>query len=292
MPKMTAVPDARMKKMPEEPGYFVVRQPQCVLTDDVYMTGRHLHKEVEMVFVLSGQAQMQVESRLFTLIAGELLCIRGSVPHELLSNRQQADLVQITFLKEWLLPAFFASAQREACLKLYSQVFKTKPCDTVRDLILSTLHCPLPGYKEYYRYGKLVELTARLLALPETIGESQRATKENLRYMESAIEYMQNNCHDKLTLKMLSDHLGLTESYCSRYIRQNAGITFVEYLNAMRVSNAQQLLCYTGCSMAEIVRKTGFSSVQTFNRVFRQQTGKSPSEYRKCVKQRHCTDKG
>jgi AraC-like DNA-binding protein len=47
------------------------------------------------------------------------------------------------------------------------------------------------------------------------------------------------------------------------------------------VNNAQRLLIYTDYNITEVVEQTGFLSVQTFNRVFKQQTGQSPSTYRK-----------
>ena len=269
------------KKVPMELFHLFVGQPQCALIDDVYVSDKHLHKEIEMAFVLSGQVEIMVEEHVFTISAGELLCIRGSVLHQYLPKRQEADIVKIKFMKEWLLPSFFHSAQKEAYQQLYSQVLKTRPNEAMRELILQMLHCPLPKYKEYFYYGKLVELTALLLAMPEIIAESLPVSIENLRYMEAALEYMQDNCYGKLTLKMLADHLGLTESYCSKYIKKNAGISFVEYLNAIRVNNAQRLLIYTDYNITEVVEQTGFLSVQTFNRVFKQQTGQSPSEYRK-----------
>ena len=93
---------------------------------------------------------------------------------------------------------------------------------------------------------------------------------------------MQEHCSEKLTLKMLADHLGLTETYCSKYIKKNTGITFVEYLNVLRINRAQRLLWATDFSVSEIAELVGFSSVQTFNRVFKQQScNLSPSEYRK-----------
>jgi len=269
------------KKVPMELFHLFVGQPQCALIDDVYVSDKHLHKEIEMAFVLSGQVEIMVEEHVFTVLAGELLCIRGSVLHEYLQKKQEADIVKIKFMKEWLLPSFFQSSQKEAYQQLYSQVFKIRPDETVREMILSMLHCSLPKYKEYFYSGKLVELTAYLLAKPEVVSETLPVSIENLRYMEAALEYMQDNCCGKLTLKMLADHLGLTESYCSKYIKKSAGISFVEYLNAIRVNNAQRFLIYTDYNITEIVDQTGFLSVQTFNRVFKQQTGQSPSEYRK-----------
>ncbi len=269
------------KKASMELFHLFVGQPQCALVDDVYVSDKHLHKEIEMAFVLSGQVEIMVEDHVFSVTAGELLCIRGSVLHQYLPKRHQADIIKIKFMKEWLLPSFFKSAQKDAYQQLYGQVFKTRSDKVMEDLVMSMLQCTLNKYKEYFYYGKLVEMTAYLLANPETVKELLPVSFDNLRYMEAALEFMQDNCYGKLTLKMLADHLGLTESYCSKYIKKNAGITFVEYLNAMRVNNAQRLLIYTDYNITEIVEQTGFLSVQTFNRVFKQQTGQSPSEYRK-----------
>jgi len=269
------------RKLTMEMFHLFAGQPQCMQIDDVYASDVHLHKEIEMAFVLSGQVQIMVENHEFIISTNELLCIRGGVLHEYLPKKQEADIVKIKFMKEWLLPAFFQSIQMEAYQQLYNQVFKTHANKTIRDIITAMLYCSLPRYKEYFYYGKLIELTASMLAAPELISQSLQVSIENLRYMEAALVYMQDNCSSKLTLKMLADHLGLTESYCSKYIKKSAGISFVGCLNALRVNNAQRLLIYTDCTITEIVEQTGFLSVQTFNRVFKRQTGQSPSEYRK-----------
>ena len=271
--------DAR--KVPMELFHLFEGQPQCSMVDDVYVSDRHLHKEIEMVFVLRGHVDVKVEERVFPLCEGELLCIRGSVLHEYQTKSPDTDIAKIKFMKEWLLVPFFSPKEKEAYQQLYSHVFKMGRSDAARELVLQMLRCDLPSYREYKIYGKLIELTALLLSNPALIVESMPVEMENLRYMESALAYLQDHCYGKLTLKMLADHLGLTESYCSKYIKRNIGITFVECLNAMRINNALRLLIYTDSNITEIVDRTGFSSVQTFNRVFKAQTGRSPSTYRR-----------
>lgn len=256
-------------------------QPQCALIDHIYETEKHLHKEMEIAFVISGQADILAADHLFTVCAGELVCIRGCVPHKYMQKNQDTQVVKIKWMKEWMCPPFYTNRQKDACRNLYSHVFKTKPNQMVQDLILSMLDCPLPMHRECYCYGKLLELTALLLSTPEIIAETLPESFESLRYIESAIEYMQDNCQSKLTLKMLADHLDLTESYCSKYIKKSTGVTFMEFLTAMRVNNAQRLLIYYDYPITEIMQCTGFLSMQTFNRVFKQQTGQSPSDYRK-----------
>lgn len=274
-----------VKKVPMELFHLFVGQPQCTMINDVYVSDKHLHKEIEMVYVLRGCVEVMVEERIFEVREGEMLCICASVLHQYLTKRPSTDIAKIKFMKEWLLPPFFHADEKEAYQQLYSQVFKTRADPFIQGLIRAMLESGLPKYNEYFCFGKLVELTACLLAHPERVSERMSIAMENLRYMEAALQYMQDNCYGKLSLSMLADHLGLTESYCSKYIKKNTGITFVEYLNAMRVNNAQRLLIYTDRNVTEIVEQTGFASVQTFNRVFKAQTGQSPSEYRKQKRQ-------
>ena len=277
------------RKVPIELFHLFDGQPQCSMIDDVYVSDRHLHKEIEMVYVLRGHVDVKVEERVFQLQEGQLLCIRGSVLHEYLTKSPDTDIAKIKFMKEWLVPPFFQPEQKEAYQQLYSQVFKVSTDENMREIVLGMLDERLQSYNEYRLYGLLVELTATLLSNPSLIDESMPVEMENQRYMEAALTYLQDHCHCKLTLKMLADHLGLTESYCSKYIKRNTGITFVECLNAIRINNALRLLSYTDSNITEIVDRTGFSSVQTFNRVFKAQTGRSPSEYRRQKKRQAIT---
>jgi len=268
-------------KIPMELYHLFIGQPQCVLLDDVYVSDRHLHKETEMAYVLSGEVEIIAEDRLFRMTAGELFCIPGNVLHQYLGKRQPGDIIKIKFIKEWLIPPFFRATEKEAYHKLFSQVFRTRPDPVIAEIVRGMLDNAFASYREFFLLGRLTELTAYLLQNTGAIAESKPVAYENFRYLESALNYMQENCFSQLTLKMLADHLGLTESYCSRYIARNTGITFVECLNAMRVNNAQRLLIYTDYNMTEIMEQTGFSSIQSFNRVFKAQMGQSPGDYRK-----------
>ena len=269
------------KKVPMELFHLFLGKPQCAMINDIYVSDKHLHKEIEIVYVLNGQVEIMIEDRVFSVATGEMLCIAGSVLHQYLGKQPGTDIAKIKFMKEWLFPPFFDPEEKEAYQQLYNRIFRTRTDARIQAIIQAMLESRLPQYNEYFYLGKLVELTAFLLAVPEVITENASLPVDNLRYMEAALTYMQDNCYEKLTLKMLADHLGLTESYCSKYIRRTIGITFVDYLNAMRVNNAQRLLIYTDQSITEIMERTGFNSVQTFNRVFKAQTGQSPSDYRK-----------
>ena len=78
----------------------------------------------------------------------------------------------------------------------------------------------------------------------------------------------------------LADMLHLTEQHLSRIINLGFGRTFTELVNDYRVEEAKQVLRDTTLPMTTISFDVGFRSITTFNRVFKECTGMSPSEYR------------
>ena len=94
----------------------------------------------------------------------------------------------------------------------------------------------------------------------------------NLRYME------------KLTLNYLSASFYISPYYLSRLFKKATGFTFVEYLNSIRVREAQKLLKETELNVSEVAERTGYESSTHFGRVFKEITGLSPLRYKKVNK--------
>jgi len=79
---------------------------------------------------------------------------------------------------------------------------------------------------------------------------------------------------------VLSDELGLTEQHLSRLINGHYKRTFSELINEYRVSDAKDMLENTKDPITNISFDIGFSSITSFNRVFKEATNLAPSEYR------------
>jgi YesN/AraC family two-component response regulator len=260
--------------------HLFVGRPQCAIVKDGYVEDLHLHKEMELALVTEGQVNIMADKQVFTVLEGELFCIKENVLHQYLPNKQNTTIIKIKFMREWLVPVFFHDEEKDKLNHMYGQVFLANADERIRDIVQSMLSYQMSDYKDFFYLGKTIELTAWLMDNPQLIKQIMDVEADNHNYMERALAFMQERCYGKLTLKMLADHLGLTESYCSKYIKRNTGITFVDYLNAVRISNAQRLLVNTDFSIMEVAQRTGFFSIQTFNRVFKKMTGKSPREYK------------
>lgn len=76
--------------------------------------------------------------------------------------------------------------------------------------------------------------------------------------------------------------VGLTFRRLTDIFRDEYGVTPKEYADSLRLNEAKNLLKSSDIKIIDIAFMTGFSSLSAFNRFFKNQTGQTPSEYRRC----------
>jgi two-component system response regulator YesN len=87
--------------------------------------------------------------------------------------------------------------------------------------------------------------------------------------------------YDKdISLESIAKHVYLSPSYFSLLFKQVTGTNYVEYLNAIRIGRACELLKDIRYKIYEIAYKTGFRDEKYFSFIFKKVTGMSPSQFR------------
>ena len=81
-------------------------------------------------------------------------------------------------------------------------------------------------------------------------------------------------------------HAGLSRMQFSRLFKQATGLTFMTYLNRLRLDRATRLLLEEDARIIEVADASGFQSVGQFNRFFKKQTGLTPSAFRAANRKR------
>ena len=128
-------------------------------------------------------------------------------------------------------------------------------------------------------YDVMLLLVARF-AVPQAGEEAPRDPEAEDR-KNAILEYIQLGYAGPISLQDLGDRLHLSISYLSKYIKNMLGTGFVEYVNDLRLYHAVRDLTGTDRSMTRIAVDNGFSSLNSFNRVFQGKYGMSPTEYRR-----------
>lgn len=77
------------------------------------------------------------------------------------------------------------------------------------------------------------------------------------------------------------DDIGLTPRRMTDIFKQEYGVTPKEYLDRLRLREAKKMLKQTQEKVIDVAYQAGFSNLSAFNRFFKQQTGQTPTEYRK-----------
>ena len=86
-----------------------------------------------------------------------------------------------------------------------------------------------------------------------------------------------------LTLPALADRLGVGDKELSYVLNEGLGTTYTDYVNGLRVEEAQRRLrdpAHAEAGVLEVGLASGFASKATFNRVFKRATGRTPSAFR------------
>ena len=94
----------------------------------------------------------------------------------------------------------------------------------------------------------------------------------------------QNYANPRLSLQVVTEHLAVSTSYFSTIFKNGTGMTFVEYLTALRMDRAKQILAYTDKRTYEVADEVGFSDPHYFSAAFKKATGVTPKEYREATK--------
>jgi len=97
--------------------------------------------------------------------------------------------------------------------------------------------------------------------------------------VEQIKEYIRQNFDKRLTLKQVSDVFGYSPKYISLIFAQHAECSFVEFINAEKITQAKEMLLTDNTKIYEIADQLGFESAFYFSKVFKKHTGLSPREY-------------
>lgn len=84
--------------------------------------------------------------------------------------------------------------------------------------------------------------------------------------------------YEHITYRNAVQFMNMSDAYFSRYFKRQAGMTFSQYLNVVRIEKAVQLLdSAPTMKITDVMLRCGFNTIRSFNRVFREVTGFTPT---------------
>lgn len=255
----------------------------------------HWHDCLEFQFVLEGKAEQIVNGKRYMTKEGDLTVILGGDIHATRGRRGQR--IRILVLK--FMPSLFergSGGKKDGGAEkygryLYSFLSKREVVPELTQVqreYLDTLFCGIAREMEEKQDGYELMIKGEIFLLMgylqrEKILEPYRGgwQQEGPCDMERILHFMEENYEQDISLREVADSLHMNYSYTSRYFKKTTGRNFKEYLDFIRVSEANRLLAEGRKSITEISIRCGFNGPQAMNRVYGKVTGISPSGMRR-----------
>lgn len=105
------------------------------------------------------------------------------------------------------------------------------------------------------------------------------------RRISKVCRWIEENISHKITLSDAARLVNMSDSAFSHFFKRQTSISFITYVNNLRVAKACELLANTQLSASEICYDCGFNNKSNFIRIFTKRKGMTPIEYRNHISQ-------
>lgn len=133
-------------------------------------------------------------------------------------------------------------------------------------------------YYETTASGIFLQLWALLAR--EHLWSADSAIATNWQQLENVKSYLNRHLDKDVTLDELSSVANLSSAYLSRLFKKTFGVGPIRYHLVSRIEHAKKLIQFTNLPITQIAEQTGFQSIHSFSRAFRNAEGVPPTYYR------------
>lgn len=254
----------------------------------------HQHYKLEMIYVLKGTVSILYENEQMVkkkdIHAGELFFVAPYTAHSYIKPDGNEISANSNFFSrnDYFIITFNPNIDSK-----YSRIFLTNrilnpllrkeeiPADVCKIIHRMSEPCIVEEKKEIIKCY-LVVMLERLLEcfkLQEISGSIQKNDSVSI------VDYINEHYTEPdINLKTISAHLKIGKYNISRFFSNNMNTCLRKYINSLRIVYAKMLLRNTNETIIDITLETGYTEPQSFNRIFKNFEGITPSEYRRKYK--------
>lgn len=256
----------------------------------------HFHPEYELVLVLKSTGRRMVGDHIGYFDEEDLVFMGAGMPHVWVNDPEyfngetdhDADAIVIHFMTGFLGEKFLSIPEMENfknILRLSSRgmAFYGETRTRINTLMKGML--TMSGLKRLSALFDIFDLLAntteyKLLASP---GYIQKAEFQASDRFGKVTEYIIRNFDKDITLPEVASVANMAVTTFCNFFKDQFRVTFVEYLNTVRIGHACKLLADENYNIVEIAYESGFKNLANFNRQFKRFKSMTPSEYRKTI---------
>ena len=274
----------------------VAGDSSIVVQEDVlphFYVHLHRHPEMQLTWIREGSGTLIAGNYMQPFKAGDLYLIGANQPHVFKSDpvyfdkrrKKNVHALSIFFHPAQLANTLFALPETKHIKRLIDQSQSGIQINGTAAEKISTDMLLVQRTKQGYQLSAFIHLLQsisnikgnRVLASAST-GYSISDT-EGLR-MNDVYRYTMEHYSEHISLEQIASVAHLTVQAFCRYFKKHTRKTYIRFLNEIRINEACKIMTAdSSIALSSVAYESGFSSAVSFNRVFKQVTGVSPSRY-------------
>ena len=250
----------------------------------------HYHEEYELNFIENAAGVRRVVgSSMEEIDSLELVLVGPNIPHAWFTYKCKSESIYeltIQFHRDLFHEIFLKRNQLNFIRSMFERSLKGI---SFSRRTIERVAPRLKALAEKEGFESVLDLMAVLHEL--SLSPDSRTLSEDVTYnteliyndsqrVEKVVDFINENFSRTIRLAEAADLVEMAETAFSRFFKAKTGITFVDYLNDIRIGHASRLLIDTTAPIAEIAQECGFTSLTNFNRIFKKRKGLVPKDFR------------
>jgi len=230
----------------------------------------NFHNSFELVYVIEGSVLITVNNMETRVKKNEFLLISPNMIHKF--DRDENNKYLIIVFSSDFVSEFY---KNNSLLPFYKFTTDDTSMAFLKKNIL------FQGTPDLYKIKSCLYYICDLAinSVNQSFSDAPQHYINNFIY--SVNKYISENLETNLTRYEIASALNYEEHYFSRLFNKCFNMKLKQYINIHRFSHAQKLLTSTDLSISQVAYDSGFNSIQSFYRIFKELSGKSPNQYRK-----------
>lgn len=254
------------------------------------MAGPHMHSQIELNFVLTGQMTYWFDGRELTVDEGRLCLFWGMIPHQVTDRREGTRFVCLYVPMSVFLGLANLSRFRDAVFRgAMIEALEIRSWD--RDIFQRWREELLAGDENLTEIVRN-ELTARVLRIERdgwrdlreegsAIASFSANDSERVEHIERMLRFIAEHALENISADDVGNAVGLHPNYAMSIFKRAVGHTINQAIVRHRLDTAQSLLISTDLSITDVAFESGFGSVSRFYEAFSQRFVEKPTAFRR-----------